>query len=99
MSSKRKGLQRESSIFQSLSLQRQRLWTAPCLLQLDYLISLNVSGILPVGPSKPTGHFSCLPSTPLPVYTVVCPSLRGHGIPGCGNVSANARMVPGKLRR
>lgn len=57
MSSKRKGLQRESSIFQSLSLQRQRLWTAPCLLQLDYLISLNVLGILPVGPSKPTGHF------------------------------------------
>ena len=48
---------------------------------------------------NPPVIFSCLPSTPLPVYTVVCPSLRGHGIPGCGNVSANARMVPGKLRR
>lgn len=58
MGSKRKGSQRESSIFQSLNLQRQRLWTALCLLQLNYLISLNVLGILPVGPSKPAGRFS-----------------------------------------
>lgn len=58
MGSKRKGLQRESSILQSLNLQRQCLWTAPCHLQLDYLISLSILGILPVGPTKPAGHFS-----------------------------------------
>lgn len=97
MGSKRKGLQRESSILQSLNLQRQCLWTAPCqFLQLDYSISLSVLGILPAGSAKPAVIFPGLPSTPLPVYTVVRPSLRGRGSQDVA-MSKHARMVPGKL--
>ena len=57
MGSKHKGLQRESSIFQSLNLQRQCLWTTPCHLPPVCFISPSLSGILPVGPSKPASIF------------------------------------------